>query len=146
MFQRVEAKLLFLMTDAFVLICSNELCLLWKGDKYLRGKFPCLKRSSIGCKKFQRVHPEAFLTNFKFFWSIIVQAKLLLAIIDPSIGIGLNELLVSWNCKQYLRGKILHLKRSGIGCKEFKRVHAEPFLTNFQFFRSFSLSQTFTSF
>ena len=63
----VEAKLLLLMTDPSVEIGSNELCLFWKGEKYLRQKFIYLKRSSISCKKFWRVHPKTFLRNFQFF-------------------------------------------------------------------------------
>ena len=55
------------MNDPSVGIGANELCVLRKGEQYRRGKFIDLKFSSIGCKKFQRVHREPFLTNFQLF-------------------------------------------------------------------------------
>ena len=55
------------MTNTCVWIGSNKLCHIWSGHHFLRWKFLYLKRSSIGCKKLQRVHPETFLTNFQFF-------------------------------------------------------------------------------
>ena len=61
-----KAKLLLLVTDTSLRIGSNELCLLCKGDKYMRGKFLYLKRSSIGSKRFRRVHPEPFWKIFNF--------------------------------------------------------------------------------
>ena len=62
-----KAKLLLLVTDPFARIGSNELRPLGKGNQYLGAKFPYLKLSNIGCRKFRRVLPEPFLTNFKFF-------------------------------------------------------------------------------
>ena len=55
------------MTKPTIRIGSKELHLFWKGDQFLREKFHDLKRSGIGCKKFQKMHPEPFLTNFQFF-------------------------------------------------------------------------------
>ena len=54
------------MTEATVQIFSNELLLLWESDQFLREKCFYLERSGIGCKKYQRVYPEQFLTNFQF--------------------------------------------------------------------------------
>ena len=56
-----------LMTDPTIRIGSDELCLLWKGDQFLRRKCFYLRRSGISCKKFERGHPEQFLVNFQFF-------------------------------------------------------------------------------
>ena len=53
--------------DPSVWIGSNELCWLWKGDQYRRGKFLYLKRSSIVYKRFQRVHVKSLLRNFQLF-------------------------------------------------------------------------------
>ena len=54
----VRAKLLLFMVERSVRTGSNELSFLWKDDQLLRGKRLYLKTSGIGCKKFQRVHPE----------------------------------------------------------------------------------------
>ena len=54
------------MTDPTVRIGSKKLCLLQQGDQYCAANFLYLKRSSIGLEKFQRVHPEPFLTTFQF--------------------------------------------------------------------------------
>ena len=76
------------MTNPSVQFGSNELCLLWKGDQYGREKFLYLKGSSIGWKKFERAHPEPFLTAFQFLWGILVLVKALLLMTKPSARIG----------------------------------------------------------
>ena len=53
------------MSKPTVQIGLNELCFLGKGDQFVREKCLYLKRSGTGCKKFQKVHPEPFLTNFQ---------------------------------------------------------------------------------
>ena len=60
-------KLLLLITEPTVRIGSSERCLLWKGDTILIKKGLYLKRSGIGCKRFQRVNSEPFSTKFQFF-------------------------------------------------------------------------------
>ena len=47
-----------------------------KGWKFLREKCLYLKRSGIGCKKFQRVQFEPFLINFKFFADIYYRSNI----------------------------------------------------------------------
>ena len=133
----VEAKLLLVMADLSLRIGSNNLCVLWKCDQYLTGKFIDLKQSRIGCKKFQMGHPEPFLTNFQFFRGLLVWAKLLLLMIDPSLRITWNGLSLFWKGNQCLRGKFLSLKRSSIACRKLQRVHSKLFVTNFQFFEEF---------
>ena len=66
----VQVKVLLFLTKTTVWIFSNEVCLLWKGDQFLREKFLYLKQSGIGCKKFQRVHPKPFLKIFQFLEEI----------------------------------------------------------------------------
>ena len=51
------------MTKPTVRIFSKELCLLWKGDQFLREKFLYLKQSGSDSKMFQMVHAKTFLTN-----------------------------------------------------------------------------------
>ena len=57
----------FFTTHPSFQIGSNELCLLWKGDKYCRENVLYLKGSSIGWRKFQKVQLKPFLTNFQLF-------------------------------------------------------------------------------
>ena len=61
-----KAKLLLLVTDPFARIGSNELRPLGKGNQYLGAKFPYLKLSNIGCRKFRRVLPEPFWQILSF--------------------------------------------------------------------------------
>ena len=106
------------MTKPTVRMGSNEVCHLWKGDQFLRGKCLYLKRSGMGCKKFQRV-------------------QLLLVMTEPTVRVVSNELCLSLNRAHIPREKCLYLKRSGMGCKKFQRVHSEQVLTNFQVFEEF---------
>ena len=53
---------------------------------------------------------------------------------DPSLRIGSNKLCFFWKGDQCLRGMFLYVKRSGICCKRFQRVHSEHFLQFFFFF------------
>ena len=131
------------MTDPSVRISSNELCFLWKSDQFLREKFLYLKRSSIGCKKFQTDHPKTIFRKFSFFWEISVKGKLLLVMTDPSLRICSNELCLLWNGDQFLIERFLYLKRSSIGWKNFQRVQPEVFLGNFQFFDKFQYRANF---
>ena len=66
-FKKVRWVDQFYTTEPTARISSNELCLLWKSAQFLREKCLYLKPSCIDCKKFQRVHPEPFLTSFQFF-------------------------------------------------------------------------------
>ena len=89
----VKFKLSLLMTVPAVRIgsnelYSNELCLLWKGDQFLSEKYFCLKQSVIGCIKFQKVHPEPSFDKFSVFWAVLVLAKLLLLMTDPTVWIS----------------------------------------------------------
>ena len=54
------------MTEPTVRIFSNELCLLWKSDPFLREKFLYLKQSGSDSKMFEMVHVKPFSTNFQF--------------------------------------------------------------------------------
>ena len=54
------------MTEPTVRIFSNELCLLWKSDQFLREKFLYLKQSGSDSKMFEMVRSKPFLTNFQF--------------------------------------------------------------------------------
>ena len=102
-----ELVLLF-MTEPSVRTDSNELRLLWKADQYRREKFLYLKGSSIGWKKFQRVHPKPFLTNFQFFEKFYYRQKLYF--LWPT----LQSELVQMNC---------------VSCKRLSNVLEESFIT-----------------
>ena len=104
----------------------------------LRGKYICLKRSVISCKRFQRVHHEQFLNKVLDFRGIFSIGE-----IFTTFRICSNEPCLLRKGGQLLRGRFLYLKQSGIGCKKFQRVHPKHI---FSFLRDFSIGQTFTSY
>ena len=62
----VEVQLLLVFTEPTGRIGLNELCLLWKGDQFLREECLYLKWSGFVCNKFQSVLVEPFLTYVQF--------------------------------------------------------------------------------
>ena len=56
------------------------------------------------------------------------------------------KLCLFWQVGQCLRGKFLYFKQFSIGCRRFHRVHSGPFLTDFEFLRSFRIGQRFFSY
>ena len=130
------------MTDLSLRIGSNELCIFWKGDQCLWGKSLCLKRSSIDCKKFQRAHPEPFLTNFWFFENqtqFIVWPNLQSELVQMDCASServtnvSKESFFTWN----------HLILAARSSKDCTPNH---FWQIFGFVRNFNVGQTFTSY
>ena len=62
---------------------------------------------------------------------------------EPTVQIGSNEMFFFEKGDQFPREKCLYLKKSGISCKNFQRVHPQPFLANFQFFEEIYYRSTF---
>ena len=54
------------MTEPTIQIGLNELCLLIQNDQCLREECLYLKEFGISCRKFEKVYPKWFLTNFQF--------------------------------------------------------------------------------
>ena len=125
----VQAKPILLITDSSVRIALSKLCLLCNDDQCLRGKFLYFKLYSIGCKKFQKVHPDLFLTIFRFLSNF-------------SIGQTVS-FLKGWLMSQrkgFLRETIQYWWKS---FKECTQKHVFQVLG---FLRNFSIDQTFTSY
>ena len=59
-----SAKTLFLLANRFVRIASYEMGILCQGGWGLRDDCLYLEQFGIGSKKFQKIHPEIFLTYF----------------------------------------------------------------------------------
>ena len=89
---------------------------------------------------------QTVFDNFSIFRGILVQVKLLLVTIEPTVPIDSNELCLLQQGDQFLRENFLYFKQSGIDCKKFQSVHTEPLLKIFSFQRNFSIGQSFTSY
>ena len=133
------------MSDASAGIGSDELCLLWKGNQYLRGKFLYLKQSSIGCKKFQIVLPEPYLTNFRFLSNFSIGKTL------PSHDRSFPQNWLKWTVPP-LKGSPISERESCftlsglvLAAKGSKECTQNHFWQIFSFLRNFSIGQDFTS-
>ena len=128
----LDVKLLLLQVETSVRIDSYKLCLLCKTDQILRDKCLSLKRPGIGCKKFQRLHPEPFLTSVLFFFTQVTIGQTF-----TSTGLPFCPNWFIWTVplvqrNQILRDKYLYLERSSIVFHKFQRLHRKTFLTGFQ--------------
>ena len=126
-------KLLLLMTNASGWIGSNELPSSALVRNLLEKGFSSWNHLVLAVESCKECTSNNFWQIFSF-WGVLVYGKPLLLMIDASVQIGSKELCLLWKCKIYLRGKIVYVKRTRIGCIKFQRRHPEPFLTNFWFF------------
>ena len=131
------------MTDLSAQAGSNELRFFWKGDQCLWRKSLYLKWSSIGCKKFQRAHPEPFLTNFRFFENqtqFIVWPNLLSKLVQMDCASSERVTIVSKESFFFTWNHLI------LAAKSSKDCTPNHFGQIFGFVRNFNIGQTFTSY
>ena len=121
-----------------------ELFILCKGERVLRDKCLYLERSGIGCKKFQRVHPELFLVPF--FYSVYYRPKFYFywpTLLSESAHMNCAS---SARVTEFLEISVFTWNNQLLAAKTSEECTPEPFFTSFYFFLlSFSIDQMFTS-
>ena len=79
----LQVKLLLLLSNPSVRTDSQELSIHCKRDQVFRDKCLYLEKSGIDWKKFQKLHPEPFLTNFQTFYSFCHRSNFSLYLSNP---------------------------------------------------------------
>ena len=115
-----------------------------------------MEKSSIGCKKFQRVHPEWSFTRFNSFWFPLLQAKFLLLMTKPTVPNGSKELCIlqkggqfrrngpsSESVTKFLDKSFFTWNNLVLAAKCSKECAGNKFWKLLNFKRKFSVGQTF---
>ena len=96
-------------------------------------------------EKFQRVHFEPFFTNLQYFLLILLKAKLLLLLADPTVGMNSYELSLFSKNDRALRDMCHYFGHLVLAAKSSKDLRWIIFVKGFIFFTRFSTYKTFTS-